>query len=84
MKGHLSIEAADGRATVEEICSHPDVDEVRSLSGSVLTRAELVQLGDRVKTVLLNGKSVLLVVPVEGAADGIAWQTCSKQRLKSY
>ena len=84
LKGHLSIEAANGRATVEEICAHPHVDEVRGLCGSVLTGAELVRLGDRVKTVLLDGKSVLLVVPVEGAADGIAWQTCSKQRLKSY
>jgi hypothetical protein len=84
LKGHLSIGTADGRATVEEICAHPDVDEVRGLGGSVLTDTELVRLGDRVKTVLLDGKSVLLVVPVEGAADGIAWQACSKQRLKSY
>jgi len=84
LKGHLSIGATNGRATVEEICSHPDVDEVRGLCGSVLARAEMVRLGDRIKTVLLDGKSVLLVVPAEGAADGIAWQTCSKQRLKSY
>jgi len=84
LKGHLVIETANGTAAVDDICAHPDVDEVRSLCGSVLAGAELVRLGDRVKTVLLDGKSVLLVVPVEGAAGGIAWQTCSKQRLKSY
>jgi hypothetical protein len=84
LKGHLAIATTDGTAAVSDVCSYPDVDEVRGLCGSVLTGAELVRLGDRVKTVLLDGKSVLLVVPVEGAAGGIAWQTCSKQRLKSY
>lgn len=84
LKGHLSIATTDGTATVGDICAHPDVDEVRSFCGSVLTGVELVRMGDRVKTVLLEGKSVLLVVPVEGAAGGIAWQACSKQRLKSY
>lgn len=81
LKGHLRIEAANGSATVGEICSHPDVDEVRILGGSPLAGGETVKLGDRVKTVLLDGKSVLLVVP---GSDGDAWQTCSKQQLKNY
>ena len=84
LKGHLSIATTDGTATVSDICSHAEVDEVRSLHGSRLSGSELVKMGDKVKTVLLDAKSVLLVVPVEGAADGVAWQTCSKQRLKSY
>ncbi|HEY6871810.1 MAG TPA: hypothetical protein VI298_03670 [Geobacteraceae bacterium] len=84
LKGHLAIETANGTVAVGDICAHPDVDEVRTLSGSLLAGAETVRLGDRVKTVLLNGKSVLLVVPVEGAPGGIGWRSCSKQQLKKY
>jgi hypothetical protein len=84
LKGHLTIETANGLATVGEIRSHADVDEVRSLAGHTLAVTELVQMGDRVKTVLLDGKSVLLVVPAEGVADGAVWRTCSKQQLKNY
>ncbi len=84
LKGHLRIEAANGWAKVGEIRSHRDVDEVRSFNGSPLTEEETVQLGDRVKTVLLDGKSVLLVVPAEAAAGEAAWRTCSKQQLRNY
>ncbi|HEY6007506.1 MAG TPA: hypothetical protein VIU40_04225 [Geobacteraceae bacterium] len=84
LKGWLEIAATDGRTTVAEFRAHPDVDEVRSLDGRVPAGAELVRLGDKVKTVLLDGKSVLLVEPLDDAGDGVAWQTCSKQRLRSY
>ena len=60
------------------------MDEVRSINGTELAGHEEVQLGDKVKTVLLEGKAVLLIEPLTGAADGVAWQTCSKQRLKRY
>ena len=84
LKGHLEIADAEGWAAVSDICSHIDVDEVRSLNGPALKGPERVKLGEKVKTVLLEGKSVLLVEPVKGAADGTAWQTCSKQQLRSY
>ncbi len=84
LKGHLSIEAVNGRAAVGKICAHPEVDEVRSLDGRHPEEAELVLLGEKVKTVLLDGKSVLLVVPAEGTDSGVAWQTCSKQQLRNY
>ena len=84
LKGHLTMGTKNGAAVVAEICAHDDVDEVRSLGGVALKDWELVRFGEKVKTVLLGGKSVLLVVPATGAADGIAWQTCSKQQLRSY
>jgi hypothetical protein len=84
LKGHLAIESVNGAAAVAVIRSHADVDEVRALGGPPLSERDLVQLGEKVKTVLLDGKSVLLVEPAEGAADGIAWQTCSKQQLRGY
>ncbi len=84
LKGGLVIAADNGRATVGEICSHPHVDEVQSLGGVALPDEELVLLGERVKTVLLDGKAVLLVEPLQEAAGGAGWRTCSKQRLRIY
>ncbi len=84
LKGHLEIPAANGCATVGAIRSCPEVDEVRSTGGLTLSDNELVRLGDKVKTVLLGGKSVLLVAPADGAEQGICWQTCSRQQLRSY
>ena len=84
LKGHLAIGTKNGEAVVSAICSHEHVDEVRSLGGVVLDERERVRFGEKVKTVLLDGKSVLLVVPAEEPANGIAWQTCSKQQLRSY
>jgi hypothetical protein len=84
LKGRLEIADVAGWAAVSDICSHADVDEVRSLNGTALKGGERVKLGEKVKAVLLEGKSVLLVVPVDGAADGTAWQTCSRQQLRNY
>jgi hypothetical protein len=84
LKGHLTIESVNGAAAVASIRSHADVDEVRALGGPPPEERDLVLLGEKVKTVLLDGKSVLLVVPAAETADGIAWQTCSKQQLRSY
>jgi hypothetical protein len=84
LKGRLDIADVDGWAAVSDICSHNDVDEVRSLNGPALKGPERVKLGEKVKTVMLEGKSVLLVVPADGDADAITWQTCSRQQLKGY
>ncbi len=84
VRGHLAIPPANSRATVESICAHPDVHEVRSLNGQALSGNELVLLGEKVKTVLLGGRPVLLVAPCAGTTDEAAWQSCSKQQLRSY
>jgi len=84
LKGCLSVAARSGRISVAELRAHEDVDEVRSIDGSELSGSELVRLGDKVKTVLLEGRAVLLIEPLAGSDDGVAWQSCSKQRLKCY
>jgi hypothetical protein len=84
LKGCLDIDAKRGRVSVAELRAHADVDEIRSTGGGTIADSDLVRLGDKVKTVLLEGKAVLLIEPLPGNADGIAWQTCSKQRLRSY
>jgi hypothetical protein len=85
LQGGLKFASVKDRAVVRDIRAHADVDEVRSVDGLIPGDEETVLLcGDKVKTVLLDGKSVLLVVPAAGAADGVAWRTCSKQQLKNY
>lgn len=84
MKGGLKIVGENSLTKVSEICAHPQVDVVRSLDGKILMEEELVIIGDKAKTVLLDGKSVLLVVPSEGEADVAPWRTCPRQLLKSY
>jgi len=84
LKGCLPVAVRNGRISVAELRAHADVDEVRSIDGTELAGDEQVRLGDKVKTVLLEGKAVLLIEPLTDAADHVAWQTCSKQRLKRY
>jgi hypothetical protein len=84
MKGGLKIVGENSLSKVSEICAYPEVDVVRSMDGKVLKGEELVIIGDKAKTVLLDGKSVLLVVPSEGEADVAPWRTCPRQLLKSY
>ncbi len=84
MKGGLKIGNVNSVSRVSEICAHPEVDAVKSLDGIALKEDELVIMGEKAKTVLLNGKSVLLVVPSEGEADSASWRTCPRQLLKRY
>jgi hypothetical protein len=84
MQGSLKIPAQGGKATAGELRNLDAVDEVRSLCGSVPGDHELVRLGEKVKTVMQEGRAVLLLEPLATAADGARWQTCSKQRLRSY
>ena len=67
-----------------ELRAHEDVDVVRTLDDREVTGDELVRLGDKVKTILIEGKAVLLIEPLSVPRDGVAWQTCAKQRLKRY
>jgi hypothetical protein len=84
MRGGLNLGAERSVVTVGEICSHPQVDAVRSTDGKILHNEEIVVLGEKIKTVLLEGMSVLLVMPGEGGSDSAPWRTCPRQLLKKY
>lgn len=84
-KGKLKIKSETGIVSVRNILSQTNVDVVKSVEGTVLGADDLVQLGDTVKAVLLDGRCVLPVTSTEAAeAEGVRWQTCSKQQLKNY
>lgn len=84
LRGSLQISAVNGFATVADILAHPEVDEVRTAEGFLPGGDVQVRLVDKVKTVLLGGKFVLLIVPDEGEARDAAWRTCTRQQLKVY
>lgn len=84
VRGGLSLGPVNSVSRVYEIYTHPDVDEVRSLDGRSLQSEEMVELGDRIKTVLLDGKAVLLVMPHQCETNNAPWKTCPKEMLRKY
>ncbi len=85
IKGHLKIESADGIATPIEIQSQTHVEVVKTVDGLLPNDSDKVRLGDKVKAVLLDGKSTLLVNKIESEGDFTAqWETFSKQQLRAY
>jgi len=83
-KGKFYVDTATGIVDVAELKRQTGVDVVKSIKGPVLHEAEKVQLGDKVKAVLLDGKSTLLVSPNTMDAGRAPWQTCTRQQLKAY
>jgi hypothetical protein len=73
-----------GEIAVAGLRAHPLVDEVRSLTGESPADEDLVRLEDKVKTVLLDGRSVLLLERVGNRAGDVQWRTCPRQLLKNY
>ncbi len=84
LRGSLQIPAEDGVAVVADILNHPEVDAVRTIEGVTLGATERVRFVDKVKTVLLGGKRVVLVVADKERANGVCWRTCTRQQLKCY
>lgn len=84
LKGQLSFDAPGGVISAAALRLHDTIDEVRALDGNSVENLDLVRLGEKVKTVLLDGKSVLLVVATDESFDGTRWQTCSRQQLKKH
>ncbi len=68
---------------VEEIVKRSIVELVVSTDGYVLKNEEMVAMGEVVKTVLLEGRQVLLVTPASSESSA-PWQTCTKTYLKKY
>ena len=84
LRGQLVFTGTGGVVSVADLRARADVDEVRALDGSAVTNRDIVRVGEKVKTVLLDGHSVLLVVAADGMTNGVRWQTCSRQLLKKY
>ncbi|HEX3012216.1 MAG TPA: hypothetical protein VHQ70_09335 [Syntrophomonadaceae bacterium] len=86
LKGKLKFKnTLNNTLTAGEICSQGKVDAVKCLDeGIILKDDDVVILGDHLKSVWLNGKSVLLVQRIGEDAAHPQWQTYSKSQLKDF
>lgn len=84
IKGKLTFSDAAEVVSVQQLLSHPWVDCVRTRSGEIPKVTDLVRLADKVKTVLLEGLSVLLICANHGDRESARWQTLSRKELKAY
>lgn len=82
LKGQLHFGVPGENRSVGQLLEHSLVDAVRGLDGSQPTPADQVELGEKIKTVLLKGQSVLLLEPSE--MPNVPWRTCSRRRLRDY
>ena len=84
LKGQLKFDTDDGSLTVAQLLKHPCVDAVRSVDGRSPSAEDKVRLHDKVKSVLLEGKSVLLVTQDVPSGDNTCWRNLGRQQLKCY
>jgi len=83
MKGALRF-GDRGVLPVAELLNHPDIDQVRCIDGGAPRGEELVTIGEKPKTVLLDGASVLLLSALKREGDEAAWQTVHRKQLRGY
>ncbi len=76
-QGKLKLKKHGATISVAEIKSSGLVERVRSLEGYILQEHEEVRLGEKLKTVLLDGMRNLLVYRRE-------WETCTNAHLEDY
>lgn len=80
-QGRLKLKKPGATVSVAEIKDSSPVDRVQSVGGYILQENEEVRLGEKLKTVLLDGIRNLLVYRRE---DGDGWETCTDVHLKNY
>ncbi len=84
MRGKIQIDCPGNMLTADDLCRHPAIDNVRTLDGENLSGNQMVELGEKVKPVLLEGKRILLVVPQNAPDARAPWITCPKHIVKTY
>lgn len=82
LKGSIKVAASTMR--VHELLELPEVDRVVCLAGGTVRDEDLVLIGEKSKTVLLDGASVLLVSKAEADESGAGWQTLHRKELRRY
>lgn len=81
-KGWLNVKDEDRMITVERLLAGYDIDEVRDITGEVITSGDVVMLDERIKTVLLDGHCVL---PVKKNVSGNqCWMNISRDEIRKY
>ena len=79
-KGWFKIKDSQRLMHVDALCREFDIQQVRSVDGAIITGDSIVSLQDKVKTVLLDGMSVLLVKK----GNGSGWVNAGKDEVRRY
>lgn len=82
VRGKHVIAAPDNVVSIAEILRQARIDEVQTLDGQVLDGSQRVQVGEKVKSVFLGGRSVLLVRRIEDDGAGAQWEAVPTEYLK--
>lgn len=69
--------------TVNDIVSQSDIDRITDLQGHPIPAQDKILLGEKVKSVLVDHQSVLLVCPAS-PNTGHQWYTCTRDMLGDY
>ena len=89
-RGSHKLNTSENKVTVSELCSNKNIDKVKDMNGTFLKDDEIVMLKDKVKTVIINRESVLLVEKSISLEAGISlyedykWTNCTKQQIKDF
>ncbi len=78
-QGRTKLKDTGESMSIGEIIATTEIEEVQSIDGHVLANDEILIIGDKIKTVLLDGKRKLLVY-----RENDGWHTCNNQHLKNY
>lgn len=78
-QGRIQLKETGESMQVGEIISITEIEEIQSIDGHALADDEIIIIGEKIKTVLLENKRKLLVYREE---DG--WHTCNNKHLKKY
>jgi len=81
-RGHFKIDRQSDIVSIGQIKEQTHVECVKTLDGEFLLDSEQIKLGNKVKAVLLENKSTLMVY--KNIEEPDVWQTCTKQQLKNY
>ncbi len=84
-KGHFLVGDENDTILVKDLLKVTGADLVSTEDGCIPGDDDTVRLGKKIKAVLLDYKSVLLVFPVEeNSSECRLWETCTKEQLKKY
>ncbi|OBA82339.1 hypothetical protein A9W99_11400 [Mycobacterium sp. 1164966.3] len=79
------LEDLPTHATIEAVYAHTPIDVARDPLHRRPSTGELIELGDWVRPVLLDGRAVLLLEPPRQQANGrLSWRTAPRAVVKQY
>lgn len=85
IRGKVKFPSLGNISTVKDILDNSTIDEVRSLEGDLISEDVKVILGEKIKTVFLDYKEVLLIYKkFDERTDTYDWHTSIKEQWKNY